>query len=97
MLNWTALIGRQERGLPLIPAPGQQARMNRAARRGPLQAADVAVAGAPDAAAERQPDPAERPLDNGIAYMVVTIRDARIVELKGCADRAAAVIYAQTG
>ncbi len=46
-LNWTALIGRQERGLPLIPAPGQQARMNRAARRVPLQAADVAVAGAP--------------------------------------------------
>jgi putative CocE/NonD family hydrolase len=46
-LNWTALIGRQERGLPLIPGPGQRARMNRAARRVPLQAADVAVAGAP--------------------------------------------------
>ena len=46
-LNWTALIGTQERGLPGVPAPGQPKRMNRAARRVPLQAADVAVAGAP--------------------------------------------------
>ena len=46
-LNWTALIGKQERSLPGVPAPGQHARMNRAARRVPLQAADVEVAGAP--------------------------------------------------
>jgi uncharacterized protein len=46
-LNWTALIGKQERGLRGLPVPGQQARMQRAARRVPLQAADVAVAGAP--------------------------------------------------
>jgi hypothetical protein len=47
-LNWTALIGRQEqRRLGFLPAPGQQARMLRAARRVPLQAADVGVAGAP--------------------------------------------------
>jgi len=38
-----------------------------------------------------------RPLDDGIAYMVVTISDGKITELKGCADRAAAVIYAQSG
>ncbi|MGA9284438.1 MAG: hypothetical protein WBV85_03260 [Solirubrobacteraceae bacterium] len=38
-----------------------------------------------------------RPLDQGIAYVVVTIRDRKIVELKGCADRAAAMTYAQTG
>lgn len=38
-----------------------------------------------------------RPLDQGIAYVVVTMRDERVVELKGCADRAAAMIYAQTG
>jgi hypothetical protein len=47
-LNWTALIGRQERGPGAsIPRPGQQARMKRAALRVPLQAADIAVAGAP--------------------------------------------------
>ena len=38
-----------------------------------------------------------RPLDQGIAYVVVTIRDGRVIELKGCADRAAAMTYAQTG
>jgi putative CocE/NonD family hydrolase len=48
-LNWTGLIGRQERrGLAgLIPSPRQEARMNRALRKVPLQAADVDVAGAP--------------------------------------------------
>ena len=39
----------------------------------------------------------DRPVDEGIAYMVVTIRDGSIVELKGCADRSAAVSYAQNG
>jgi ketosteroid isomerase-like protein len=38
-----------------------------------------------------------RPLDQGIAYVVVTIRDGRVIELKGCADRTAAMTYAQTG
>jgi ketosteroid isomerase-like protein len=38
-----------------------------------------------------------RPLDQGIAYVVVTIRDERVIELKGCTDRAAAMTYAQTG
>jgi len=42
-------------------------------------------------------DGLERPLDNGIAYMVVTIDGGKIVELQGCVDRAAAVGYAQTG
>jgi len=37
----------------------------------------------------------ERPLDDGIAYMVVTFRDGKITELKGCADRAAAIAYAR--
>ncbi len=46
---------------------------------------------------ERASDAADRPLDNGVAYMVVTIGDGKIVELKGCADRAAAVGYAKTG
>ncbi len=47
-LNWTALIGRQERGLAsVIPTPRQLARMRRALRKVPLQAADVDVAGAP--------------------------------------------------
>jgi ketosteroid isomerase-like protein/predicted enzyme related to lactoylglutathione lyase len=35
----------------------------------------------------------ERPLDDGIAYMVVTIRNGKVVELKGCANRAAATAY----
>jgi uncharacterized protein len=47
-LEWTALIGRQERGIwSSIPNPRQQARVNRAMRKVPLQAADVDVAGAP--------------------------------------------------
>jgi ketosteroid isomerase-like protein len=45
----------------------------------------------------KQPAKLDRPLDEGVAYMVVTISDGRIIELKGCADRAAAVTYAQTG
>lgn len=32
----------------------------------------------------------ERPLDEGIAYVVATFRDGKLIELKGCADRAAA-------
>jgi ketosteroid isomerase-like protein len=39
----------------------------------------------------------ERPLDHGIAYVVVTIRDEKFVELKGCADRAAAKAYLASG
>jgi ketosteroid isomerase-like protein len=44
-----------------------------------------------------QPAQLDRPVDEGIAYMVVTIRDGHIVEMKGCADRSAAVSYAQSG
>jgi ketosteroid isomerase-like protein len=40
--------------------------------------------------------PNERPLDDGIAYIVVTVRDGVITELKGCADRAAALSYAES-
>jgi hypothetical protein len=47
-LNWTGLVGRQERGpLAVLPSPRRQARMQRALRKVPLQAADVDVAGAP--------------------------------------------------
>ncbi|HST66161.1 MAG TPA: CocE/NonD family hydrolase [Mycobacteriales bacterium] len=48
-LNWSASIGRQEAaGLPAqAPSPRKKARFRRAARMLPLQAADVAVAGAP--------------------------------------------------
>jgi ketosteroid isomerase-like protein len=35
------------------------------------------------------------PLDNGIRYVVVSTREGRVVEMKGCADRAAALAYAQ--
>jgi hypothetical protein len=44
-----------------------------------------------------QPRNDRRPLDQGIAYVVVTMRDGLVIELKGCADRAAAMTYAQTG
>jgi uncharacterized protein len=48
VLNWIGLIGRQERGpFGAIPGPWQMARMRRALRKVPLQAADVDVAGAP--------------------------------------------------
>jgi uncharacterized protein len=48
-LNWTGQIGRQERGgVPsVIPNPRHLARMKRALRKIPLQAADVDVAGGP--------------------------------------------------
>ena len=45
----------------------------------------------------RSPDAERRPLDAGIAYMVVTIQGGEIIELKGCADRNAAASYARTG
>lgn len=44
-----------------------------------------------------QPAQLDRPVDEGIAYMVVTVRDGHIVEMKGCADRPAAMSYAQSG
>lgn len=44
-----------------------------------------------------QPRRDGRPLDQGIAYAVVTMRDGLVIELKGCADRAAAMTYAQHG
>jgi hypothetical protein len=47
-LNWTGLIGLQEsRRVPMLPNPVQAAKMRRALRQLPLQAADIAVAGAP--------------------------------------------------
>jgi putative CocE/NonD family hydrolase len=48
-LNWTGLIGRQERAgaLGSLPNPRQVARVKQALRKLPLQAADVEVAGAP--------------------------------------------------
>jgi ketosteroid isomerase-like protein len=44
-----------------------------------------------------QPAQLDRPVDEGIAYMVVTIHDGHIIEMKGCADRYAALRYAQSG
>jgi uncharacterized protein len=47
-LNWTGLIGRQERSpLSALPNPRRLARTRRALRKIPLQAADVEAAGAP--------------------------------------------------
>jgi ketosteroid isomerase-like protein len=43
-----------------------------------------------------QPAQLDRPVDDGIAYMVVTVRNRHIVEMKGCADRSAALSYAQS-
>jgi ketosteroid isomerase-like protein len=44
-----------------------------------------------------QPAQLDRPVDRGIAYMVVTVYDGYIVEMKGCADRSVAVSYARSG
>ncbi|WNV73610.1 CocE/NonD family hydrolase [Geodermatophilus sp. DSM 44513] len=48
-LTWSAQIGRQEAGGPLatVPGPRRRARIARALRRLPLQAADTAAVGAP--------------------------------------------------
>jgi ketosteroid isomerase-like protein len=43
---------------------------------------------------ERPSEAGDRPLEGGIAYMVVTVQTGRIAELKGCPDRATAVRYA---
>jgi ketosteroid isomerase-like protein len=42
-------------------------------------------------------DPDGWPLDDGIRYLVLTLRDGLIAEMKGCADRAVALNYAATG
>jgi ketosteroid isomerase-like protein len=39
----------------------------------------------------------DRPLDDAIAYVVVTVHDGAITEMKGCATRANAEEYATTG
>ena len=39
----------------------------------------------------------DRPLDDGIAYVVVTVHDGAITELKSCATRVSAEEYATTG
>lgn len=41
--------------------------------------------------------PASSRLDNGRVYVVVTVNDGAITELKACQSRASAVQYAQTG
>ncbi|HEY4464360.1 MAG TPA: CocE/NonD family hydrolase [Streptosporangiaceae bacterium] len=47
-LDWSGMIGRQERGaLAAVPNPRRLAQARRAVRKVPLQAADVDVAGAP--------------------------------------------------
>lgn len=40
---------------------------------------------------------AGEPLDAGVIYMVVTVHEGQIAEMKRCADRAAAIAYARTG
>ncbi len=52
----------------------------------------IVVAFRPD-----QPRNDDRPLDHGIAYVVVSMCDGRVIELKGCTDRVAAMTYAHTG
>lgn len=46
---------------------------------------------------EEPSSPGDRPLDDGIAYMVVTFSDGKIVEMKGCVDRTAAQAYLASG
>ncbi|HEV3318258.1 MAG TPA: nuclear transport factor 2 family protein [Solirubrobacteraceae bacterium] len=46
---------------------------------------------------EQPSDAGDRPLDDGIAYMVVTISEGKIIELKGCANRSAAQAYLASG
>lgn len=46
---------------------------------------------------ERPAEAPNRPLERGIAYAVVTFEGGQITELRGCADRAAALAYAEGG
>ncbi len=63
--------------------------------RGALEGLD-AVGGALVAAFRPTGEPPPgRPLEDGLAYVVVRIREGKIVKIKGCADRASAVAYAQ--
>jgi ketosteroid isomerase-like protein len=39
-------------------------------------------------------EPGAWPLDNGVRYVVLTLRDGQIMEMKGCATRQAALAYA---
>jgi hypothetical protein len=41
-------------------------------------------------------EPGVWPLDNGIRYLVVSFAGDHVTELKGCADRAAALTYARS-
>ena len=41
-------------------------------------------------------DPDAWPLDNGIRYVVLTLHDGLITDMKGCANRAVALAYAET-
>jgi ketosteroid isomerase-like protein len=45
-----------------------------------------------------RPDPGREPpwpLEDGLRHVVVTLREGKVVEMKGCATRGAAVAYAQ--
>ena len=44
----------------------------------------------------KQPVRVDRPLDEGVAYVVVTFEDGKIIELRGCPDRASAISYSAT-
>jgi ribosomal protein S18 acetylase RimI-like enzyme len=43
-----------------------------------------------------RPDPGGRPLEDGIAWVVVTVRADKVVELKDCVDEAHALAYADS-
>ena len=38
-------------------------------------------------------DPDAWPLDNGVRYIVLTLRDGLVIEMKGCIDRQTALDY----
>ena len=46
---------------------------------------------------EHRPNRDGWPLENGIRYIVLSIRDGLVSELKGCADRASALDWAAKG
>jgi ketosteroid isomerase-like protein len=41
-------------------------------------------------------EPGARPLDEGLRYLVLTMRGSLVAEMKGCADRQAALAYASS-
>jgi hypothetical protein len=88
--DWGGCDGREEilDWLEYSLSQGLKGRIEETVEVGP----HVLVAFRPDG-----PVNPDRPLDEGIAYMVLTLAGGAVTEMKGCADRASALAYMGAG